>query len=167
MALAIESYKTIQEVAKVLDERQDILTSVLSKSNFYTAVFSVYSELPYGQCPMAIFSNPNTAVQFVPFTIGTYALGCGANGQVNTFVRKFTMTPAQMKDQFGEENLPPTFNDNLLITTSTPKNTKVIWLVEPNENRIPDKKGRKNMPYSSIYWVEDSGDGEFLCVDWV
>ncbi|MGL6059002.1 MAG: portal protein [Culicoidibacterales bacterium] len=152
------------EVAKVLDERQEILTSVLSKSNFYTAVFSVYSELPYGQCPMAIFSNPNTAVQFVPFTIGTYALGCGANGQVNTFVRKFTMTPAQMKDQFGEENLPQNIQRQLANNDKYTKKHKVIWLVEPNENRMPDKKGRKNMPYSSIYWVEDSGDGEFLYV---
>ena len=114
------------------------MTSVLSKSNFYTAVFSVYSELPYGQCPMAIFSNPNTAVQFVPFTIGTYALGCGANGQVNTFVRKFTMTPAQMKDQFGEENLPQNIQRQLANNDKYTKKHKVIWLVEPNENRIPD-----------------------------
>ena len=42
------------EAMRVLDIRQEIVSMTLAKSNFYNSVHSVYLELPFGQCPMAI-----------------------------------------------------------------------------------------------------------------
>lgn len=164
LAVGNRKLQTNTDIGKILDERQDILTSVLAKSNFYNAVFSVYTELPFGQGPMGIFQNAKTGVQFVPYTVGTYALDVGADGQVNAFCRKFYMTAEQMREQFGEDSLPRNIRESLRNNSKYRTKYKVVWLVEPNTDRIPNKAGRRNMPYSSVYWVDGSGAGEFLYV---
>ena len=58
----------------MLDVRQEIVESVLAKSNFYNSVHSVYMELPFGQCPLGVFMDREKGVRFVPMTIGTYYL---------------------------------------------------------------------------------------------
>ena len=77
------------EAMKVLDQRQEIVSYILAKSNFYNSVHSVYLELPFGQCPLAIFYDPINGVRFQAMTIGTYALGVDGYGKVQTFARKY------------------------------------------------------------------------------
>ena len=79
-------------VGKLLDQRIDIMNDVLEKSNFYTAVHSCYLELAYGQAPMAIFPDSRYGVHFEPYTIGTYALEAGPDGDITRFCRKYRMT---------------------------------------------------------------------------
>src|SRR5574344_2121130 len=43
------------EAMKVLDQRQEIVQSVLAQSNFYDSAHSSYMELPFGQSPIAVF----------------------------------------------------------------------------------------------------------------
>ena len=59
------------EAMKVLDQRQEIVSYILAKSNFYNSVHSVYLELPFGQCPLAIFYDPQNGVRFQAMTIDT------------------------------------------------------------------------------------------------
>ena len=44
------------------------------------------------------------------------------------------------------------------------KKYAVCWIVEPNDDRLPDKIDRLNMPYRSIYWLEKSEEKEFLYI---
>lgn len=148
------------DVAKILDERQQILQSVLAKSNFYNAVFRVYLELPFGQSPMAIFSDSDSAVRYVPYTVGTYALGCDATGKINTFARKYRMTAQQIVDQFGEENTPQQIVDAANSASNT--NTYIVnWLVEPNSN-ADGRLGNNHMPYTSLYWTNGQDSTQCL-----
>jgi len=152
------------QASAVLDERQEILTAILAKSNFYNAIHSVYTELPFGQCPLAIFPDSKTGVFFMPFTIGTYAIDINAQGEVNAFARKYKLSPVQMAEQFGEDNLPRNVKDALKNNSSKyEKSFNVHWLVEPNRNS-KEGKSRFDMPYMSLYWVEGSGDSEWLYV---
>ena len=80
------------EAMKVLDTRQEIVSSVLAKSNFYNSIHTVYLELPFGQCPMAIFYDAEHGVRFQTMTIGTYALEADGFGKVTTFERKYDKT---------------------------------------------------------------------------
>lgn len=152
------------DALKVLDQRQEIVSHVLAKSNFYNSVHSVYLELPFGQCPLAIFYDATNGVRFQPMTIGTYALGVDGFGKVQTFARKYEMSLRQIVDCFGLEALPKNLQDQVKAGTGLDKTHQVNWLVEPNDKRLPGYADKLNMPYRSVYWLDKSQEDEFLYV---
>lgn len=152
------------DAMRILDERQEIVSSVLAKSNFYNAVHSVYLELPFGQCPLAIFYDPVSGVRFQPMTIGTYALGVDGFGKVNTFARKYEMTLIQIIDCFGMDSLPEQLKAAVKNGSGGDRKFTVNWLVEPNDKRLPGYVDNLNMPYRSLYWLDKSQEGEYLYV---
>ena len=152
------------DAMKVLDERQEIVAYVLAKSNFYNSVHSCYMELPFGQAPLAVFYDPQNGVRFQAMTVGTYALGVDGFGKVNTFARKYEMTLRQIIDCFGSENLPEKMRNLIDNENNLAKKFVVNWLVEPNDDRLPDKIDKLNMPYRSVYWLDNSEANEYLYV---
>ena len=150
-------------VKRVLDQRCDITEYVLGRSNFYNAVHVVYRELPFGQSPMGIFAQDN-GITFVPYPIGTYALGTNHKGEVNTFARKIKMTAAQIVAQFGIDNCPQHIRENYVRNGGYTEWYTVCWLVEPNKDCNPEKLGNKKMAYTSAYWVDGSSQDEMLAV---
>lgn len=152
------------EAMKVLDIRHEIVSYVLAKSNFYNAVHSVYLEMPFGQAPLAVFYDPENGVRFQAMTIGTYALGVDGFGKIQTFARRYDMTLAQIIDCFGVDSLPERMRGLADNEANLSKKYRVNWLVEPNDNRLPGYMDNLNMPYRSVYWMEQSGDNEFLYV---
>lgn len=153
------------DVLRILDIRQEIVQSVLAKSNFYNSVHSVYLELPFGQCPLGIFSDPKTCVRFVPMTIGTYYLDVDGYGKVNAIARKYDLNISQMIECFGKEALPEQLRSQLNSGNIdyTKKHT-VNWICEPNSEAIPGRIDNLNMPFKSVYWLDGSNSDEYLYV---
>lgn len=153
------------QAARVLDERQDIMQSILSGSNFYNAIHSSYFELPYGQAPLAVLPDTKKGVRFQAQTIGTYYIDVGGDGKVNTFARRYPMKMQQIIDTFGVEALPITEQMKLKGGAIPDNVTRYVWwLVQPNAQAVPGKIGRLNMPYISMYWMEGCSEGEWLYV---
>lgn len=156
------------EAGNILDTRQRIVEYVLHRSNFYNTIHSAYSELPFGQAPVGVFVSPETYVRFATYTVGTYYLGTGAGGRVNTFCRRYKMTAAQLLEQFGKDALPLKVKNALENAFGRhAKPFTVWWLVIPNDKRIPGEMGNLNMPYLSLYWVDGQStdeNGGFLYV---
>ena len=153
------------QAGRVLDERQEIMQSVLSQSNFYNAIHSSYFELPYGQSPLAVFPDIRKGVRFQSQSIGTYCIDVDGDGRVNTFLRKYPMKLQQIIDQFGIDALPRQEQDKLKAGSVPDNRTRyVYWLVQPNNNAVPGKLGRLNMPYISLYWMSGSSNEEWLYV---
>ena len=150
------------DIGRLLDERIDIMNEVLEKSNFYTAVHSCYLELAYGQAPLAIFPDERYGVRFEPYTIGTYAMEAGADGTIDTFCQRFTMTAAQLAEKFGADCLPDRAKIELMRGTGISTQYKVIWFTAKNPMANPEKLGRSYLPYLSVYYLEDSAPSEFL-----
>ena len=153
------------QAGRVLDERQDIMQSVLAGSNFYNAVHSSYFELPYGQALLAVFPDTQKGVRFQAQAVGTYYIDVGGDGKVNTFCRRYPMKLQQIIDTFGVEALP--YNERIrLAGGAVPDNVTryVWWLVQPNAQAVPGKIGRLNMPYVSMYWIDGSGPDDWLYV---
>lgn len=150
------------ELGKILDERIDILSDVLEKSNFYTAVHSCYLELAFGQAPLGIFPDTQYGVHFVPYTIGSYAMENGADGTVQMFVRRCKMSARQIADKFGIENVPENIRQELETGAGLKASHKVIWYVEPNRHYSAEKLGNFHLPYLSVYYVEQSDASEYL-----
>lgn len=151
-------------IAELLDQRMDIMNDVLEKSNFYNAIHSCYLELAFGQAPLGIFTDSRYGVHFEPYTVGTYCMEAGPDGEINTFCRKYTMTAQQLADKFGIDNLPANIRFNMRNENNLAKNYNVYWYVEPNRMANPEKLGAMYMPYISLYWVEGSEENEWLYV---
>lgn len=151
------------EAMRVLDTRQKIVEYFLHRSNFYNCIHNCYMELPFGQAPLGVFASSETGIRFQNYTVGTYYLGTGAGGTVDTFARYFQMNAVQLLQQFGKDRIPQTVKDALQNNAGRyAKPFNVWWLVLPNDKRIPGMAGSGNMPYSSLYWLEGTGDGRYL-----
>lgn len=152
------------DLGKLLDQRIDIVNDVLEKSNFYTAVHSCYLELAFGQAPLGIFPDSRYGVHFVPYTVGSYMMENGPDGNIQTFARRYRMSARQLVDKFGEQNVPFNIRQELENGPGIKQDHKVIWYVEPNRYGIPGQLGSYNLPYLSVYYVEGSDKEEFLYV---
>jgi len=151
-------------LGKLLDQRIDIVNDVLEKSNFYTAVHSCYLELAFGQSPLAVFPDSQYGVHFECFPIGSYCIGNGPDGMVNLFCRKYRMSARQLVDKFGQDNVPERIMSELDNGPGIKKTHNVIWLVKPNPAADQNKIGNMYLPFSSIYYLEDSQEDEYLYV---
>lgn len=152
------------DAMKVLDTRYEIVNSVLARSNFYDSANVVYLELPFGQCPLAIFYDAKNGIRFQPQTIGSYYIDVDGFGKVNTFARKIDMTIGQIIDCFGLDSLNEQMRQQYMANPDYDKKYTVCWLVEPNTDRLPGKIDKLNMPFRSMYWLEKSPEDEFLYV---
>ena len=161
---ASEELSDNSDLGKLLDQRIDIVNDVLEKSNFYTAVHSCYLELAFGQAPLGIFPDAHYGVHFVPYTVGSYMLENGPDGNINVFARRYRMSARQLVDKFGEENVPANIRRELENGPGFKQDHKVIWYVEPNRYGLPGQLGNFNLPYLSVYYVEGSDKNEFLYV---
>lgn len=152
------------QAARVLDIRQEILYAILARSNFYNAIHCCYQELPFGQAPLGIFPSYETVVHFLPFPIGTYSLAVGANGVVNTFGYKYEMTPAQLVEQFGFENVSELVKESIRNNKQYSDKVAICMLVEPNTDYSSDSVSNAKMPYRIMYWEEKQNDKDWLSV---
>ncbi len=165
MAFDNEELADNTDLGKILDERINIINTVLERSNFYTAVHACYLELAFGQAPLGIFPDSRLGVHFVSYPIGSYAMESGPDGSIEFFTRKYKMSARQLVDKFGEENVPEYIRRE--ISDGSPglkANHTVVWYVEPNKNADPNKLGGEYLPYISVYYVEGSEENEFLYI---
>ena len=165
--LAFDSPKLADntDLGAILDDRINLINSVLERSNFYTAVHACYLELAYGQAPLGIFPDAKLGVHFVPYPIGSYAMETGPDGSIEFFCRKYKMSARQLVDKFGEENVPKNIVNELDQGGPGLKaNHTVVWYVEPNKAANPVKLGGQYLPYVSVYYVDGSEENEFLYI---
>lgn len=147
-----------------LDDVQERMMAVFSKSNIYNSLHSVYQELgQFNTSAMMLIEDFENVIRARTFTAGEYYLGTGHDLRVNTFAREIWMTIGQMKDMFGYNNLSDStqkqYDNNQLFEWR-----KVYHMIEPNDGRKPDKKDAQNMPFRSVYWEDGAEDEKFLRV---
>lgn len=158
--------KELEEYAPVrlyLDEVQKRMMTVFSKSNFYTAVHSLYGELGgFGTSAMLIEEDFKHVIRCYPFTVGEYVLGTDSSLRVDTLYRAFDMTAINVVGKFGEKNVSKAVVD---YTKNNNKDqwTRIIHGIEPNYDRDATKEDGPNKPWISVYF-EETGDnmGKFL-----
>lgn len=142
-----------------MHQLQEIMRSVLAKSNFYSVMPNLYMEaIIYGPAAAIVDPDSETGVRLRPLTIGEFYLALGGDLRVNTLYRRLEMTPAQMREKFGEDN--PGFNHavrhalergNLDHPTFT-----IIHAMQPSG--MFGGKVRKEFKYESVYFMLDSDD---------
>ena len=142
---------------------QEIMYAVFQKSNTYSVLTSMYTELaPFGTACAIVEEDFNTVIHLTNYTIGEYFLSRDRRGRLNGFYRRFWMTAGQMVDEFGLGNVSDTVQ--IAYQQNNPDNWYLVnHLIETNDDRVPFMMDYKNMPYRTVYWQDNTGD-KFLRV---
>lgn len=149
-------------VREWLDEVQKRMVEVMNKSNIYSTLYSSYEELgQFGTSCFIILEDFDSVIRCRSFTYGEYLLGADSRGRINTFGRKFYMTVGQMVKEFGLESC------SLKVKAAyegrrLDENVAVKHLIDPNDERDPELKDYKDMPFRSAYWEDGDGTDTFL-----
>lgn len=155
----------LMEVAAVKDWLyvvEERMRAVLSRSNLYYVLPSVYRELgDYGTA--AVYAEPDDkdVIRFYPLTVGTYWLGTDARRDVDTLRRKLKMTVRQMVEKFGYENCSSAVQ-SAWTNGNLEEEREIEHLIQPNYDRESSKLDAKNKAWSSCYWEAAGGSDKFL-----
>lgn len=142
---------------------QQSMRSVLAKSNLYNILPMVFqSESVYGISAMAALPDDEDIVRFHHYPVGTFAIDISARGVVDTFYREYTMTPRQMVQQFGEDNLSDRVREQ--AEKGDLCRVSVCHLIEPNPDADMSRVDNLSMPFKSTYWEKGSTSDKFLRV---
>ena len=150
-------------------EVTDELRATLAKSNFYKAMPDAYTEdIEFGACAILMPEDEEDVVRFHVLTIGTYCIGLGASGRVDTLYREFIRTARQLVDTYGEDALPKRVTDCMKRGRNPDQQFTVAALIEPNPDARPGMgplglQVEKFRPWREILWI-GGGDSTEGCV---
>lgn len=151
-------------VKEYLEEVQNSLMAVFSKSNFYGILNSAYEELgSFGTAAFSLEEDFKDIVRGKNFTCGEYRIGLDETGRANQFAREMWATVGQVVGEYGIENV----SDNTARAYKEKRINqwvKVYHLIKPNHDRDVNKKDNINMPFASYYWEEGHKKDEYLSV---
>lgn len=156
-----KSLSEIQEANILLDEMTECDYDILTDSNFYQEIFSVYMHyVSIGNYAMIIDPDYDTVIRCTTLNCGEYWLSVNGQGKVDTLFRIIEFSAAQLKDKFGEENLPRRVLNTITSRRPNGSDFKVVHVIAPDEKKIaPFKK-----PYVSVYFLESCHEKKFLQV---
>lgn len=140
--------------------QQRITTSYL-KSNLYNILPTVYGDLGvFGTAAMSIEEVFNGEVLHAKsFPIGSYKIAKDDYGRINTFIREFRMTVAQIIETFGKQvnGKPDWSNFSNYVRGQYEQGNLQAWIdvthiVMPNKDHNPEKPIAKNKKFLSYYY---------------
>lgn len=136
-------------------ESTEITFTELSRSNFYTEIHETFLDRCLtGTGCLYCDTLPNGRLNFKHIPSGTYAIAEGENGQVDTLVRKFKLTPHQAVAKFGYKNLPPCVQEDWdNAKTRYTQRHEYLHLVLPRQNCDfgHDLINKRRMKWASLY----------------
>ena len=141
---------------------ENIILTILNKSNFYKLTPTVYKEMGlFGQPCLLHEESPATISRFYAFTVGEYMLATNNELAVDTCFRRFSMTIHQLAAAFGLVNLPTTLQNDYR-NGRVANEYNVIHAILPNFMLNRGKMDNKNKPYMSLYYLPDYSASESI-----
>lgn len=136
-----------------LHEVGERMLAIFASSNIYNALPGLYEQIgAFGTGAMIVLEDMDTVIRSVLFPIGSFAVANGADGKVDTVYREFSMTVAQLVQEFGIDAVSSTVKREY-ERGNTEAWIEVMHVIEPNDDRIQDAMGADGMPWRSA-WFE-------------
>jgi len=126
---------------------------VFQESNFYNSIAVAYFDLViFGTAVMLIYEDFDNVIHCYNPCFGEYYVDNDGKMRPTIFYREFTLTTAQVVDQFGRENVSDQvgrlYDEGKAGLT---REIIVAHAIEPNDN--PDKYNvPKHFKYREVYW---------------
>lgn len=148
----------IKQVRLWLDLVEERIRYAFSKSNFYNSTHTLYGDLAtYGTAPMYIEDDADTMIRCYVFPIGQYFLANSRRLEVDTCYRRYSMTVAQLVEQFGLKKCSAGVQD-LYEAKNYEAWRDVLHVIEPNRDVKPGRLGYEGMAWKSC-WMEIQQEG--------
>lgn len=144
-----------------LDSVEDIVYTVLARSNFYNAFAQECEDIVvYGTAVNIIYEDEKDLIRCYTPCVGEYYLASGATMRVDGLYRAFVMTIAQIVDFFGLDNCSPEIQKMWAEKGGALTIERLIaHSIEPNfavgENGVGKIKGE--FTWRETYWVYGAG----------
>lgn len=144
-----------------LDSVEDIVYTVLARSNFYNAFAQECEDIViYGTAVNIIYEDEKDLIRCYTPCVGEYYLASGATMRVDGLYRAFVMTVAQIVDFFGLDNCSPEIQKLWKEKGGALTTERLIaHSIEPNF-AIADKsvgKIKGDFAWREVYWVYGAG----------
>lgn len=149
------------EARQWLDLVEDIIYTVLARSNFYNAFAQECEDIViYGTAVNIIYEDEKDLIRCYTPCVGEYYLSSGATMRVDGLYRAFVMTVAQIVDFFGLDNCPPDIQKLWKEKGGALTTERLIaHSIEPNfaiaGSDIGKVKG--DFTWREVYWMYGSG----------
>jgi hypothetical protein len=138
------------------------MRALLLKTNLYNALPTVYGDLLlYGTHALGVVEDEKSLIRFHPFPTGSYMLASNDQNRVDSCYREFSMTPRQMAQRFGKENLS-TSVQNMLANGNSEGWIDIVHAIEPNEMFDASKLDSKFKRFASVYYEKTSSEDKCL-----
>lgn len=139
-----------------------IMYSVMARSNYYNTKAMTYFDL--GLMNIAgtqIFEDRKDVIRCQRFNTGEFYVEFDAQDRVVRYGREMVLTLEQAKREFGEENLPAVWREQLKNPTSWSSKRRVFHLVEVDSGHMSGPAARFH--WHEFYWAESGAqEGEML-----
>ena len=152
------------------------LRKVLASSNFYNAAATVYNELGgFGTAALLRRPHPDRIVHYRPFTAGEYVIAENEYGEVDTIGRHFTMSVAQIVEQFiidkttmkADSDKASKQVKQLWERHAYDEMIEIIHVIQPRRKSDidPARRDGKNRKYADLYMELGADRDVFLRED--
>lgn len=148
-----------------LDETTKRMMQVMAESNFYNSMAVLYLDLVvFGTGAMQIYEDDDSVIHCFNSALGEYYLAQSAQLRVNTFVREFNYTVAQVVQMFGIENCSTRVKDAYTQKGARlQENVKITLLIEPNDRK--EQGIAEAFTYRQYVWETDGTGPEPTVLD--
>ena len=129
-----------------------LMYRVFAASNTYNSLHTLYSELAvFATAPLGIFPDFENVIRTKSYTVGSYYLGAGPNGMVDSLYREFEMPAGALVKEFGYENCSRR-TKKLWDKGGTEEFVRVVHVVEPNDDRDMGSPLAEDKAFRSVYY---------------
>lgn len=163
------SNKAMAERATVknwLHRVTQLMSTIFSKSNLYQVLPQLYEELVlFGTGAMGVFPDFEDVIRVIPYTAGSYSIGCDGNQRVRRFTRKERYTVEQLVSKYGFWNCSKAVQENFLNGNYS-ATADILQVIMPNYHRDATKDNNRNRPFLIATMEEktcgENGDDTYL-----
>lgn len=155
---AIEGVELDMEAKVWLEDLKNRSLAVLAGSNFYSTTAQLFQDVTtFGTSPIIIYEDEENVIRCYLPCAGEYFLAAGSRFSVDTIYREYTLTVAQLVEQFTLENCPQPVQV-LWAEGNIDQEFVVAHSIEPNfalrgrgkhEVRVVSGK----FTYREVYWL--------------
>lgn len=138
-----EDLNLIPEVALWLDETARRIFAALNQSNFSPVIHEAFYDLAaFGTSATFVDELPGRGSQFhglryLSIPIGTYVITEDGLGRVNSLIRSVKMSPAAIRDRWGDQALSQPMKDLIRVRPHEPVELLHAVLPDPSVPRMP------------------------------
>jgi hypothetical protein len=151
--------KGADDVKRWLAETTTTAREELAVSPFYTAVHEFFLDRgAFGTACLYIEPGKKNALNVQHWPVGSFVIDEDDEGQVDTVIREFPLTPRQAVMRFGAENVSEKTRKAAEDSKKAHEKACYLHAIYPREDAMRDKAklDGRNMPIASVYIEKES-----------